>query len=80
MEKIKKTLGKVWKNKKLRRYLHSSFVTFVTFFIPIAYLELKRIGVEGFINAGLLGLGAVSWRLILKAIYETLMSSLSKKV
>jgi len=55
-------------------------VTFVTFFIPIAYLELKRIGVEGFINAGLLGLGAVSWRLILKAIYETLMSSLSKKV
>ena len=78
MQKLKELLVKIWNNQTLRRYLHSSVVTFLSFFIPMCLFELKKMGVDGFETAGLVGLMGVASRLVVKAVYEMLLIQLVK--
>lgn len=79
MTKLKELLAKIYNNQTLRRYVRSSVITFLSFFIPMCAFELNKMGVDNFEVAGLVGLMGVASRLVVKAVYETLIVLLTKK-
>lgn len=78
MQKIKELLVKIWNNPTLRRYAHSSIVTFLSFFIPLVVIELKKINIDSVEIVGFVGLFGVLSRIFVKAIYEMLLIQLAK--
>lgn len=85
MQKIKEffikvggLLLKIWNNPTLRRYFHSSLVTFLAFFLPLVYLELKKLNVDNLEAVSVVGLFGVVSRIFVKAIYEMLLVQLAK--
>lgn len=67
--------SETWKKKALR-YLHSSAVTYIAFFLLGLYLELKANTFDDIWTVGWIGLVGVVVRLLSKAAYETALVKL----
>jgi len=69
------TIKQNWK-----RYLASSLITFLSFFLPALLLFVKETGFDGLMQSGAIGVIAVVIRLVGKAIYESVVVLLTKLV
>jgi hypothetical protein len=61
------------KKQRIWRYVHSSAVTFLSVFLPLILLEIQAKSFDDFWSLGIAGVGAVVFRLVVKALYEVLL-------